>query len=195
MSALWFASPGLAAAAAAAVTLPVAIHLLLRRRRKPIEWAAMELLREAMRRVERRRRIERWLLLAVRCLVVACAGMAIAAPFIGGETSASRVPTTLAVVIDDSAASNERVAGGTAFDRSVKAAKAAVESLAGRIYSRKIAKAELAQYEAEFKVISNKMVAGRPLIHVYSDEPLDGEFAPAQPSLEDVFFAKIGGLN
>lgn len=73
--------------------------------------------------------------------------------------------------------------------------EAAVESLAGRIYSRKIAKAELAQYEAEFKVISNKMVAGRPLIHVYSEEPLDGEFAPAQPSLEDVFFAKIGGLN
>lgn len=72
---------------------------------------------------------------------------------------------------------------------------AAVESLAGRIYSRKIAKAELAQYEAGYKVISNKMVAGRPLIHVYSEEPLDGEFAPAQPSLEDVFFAKIGGLN
>jgi hypothetical protein len=39
------------------------------------------------------------------------------------------------------------------------------------------------------------MVAGRPLIHVYSDTPLDAEFTPASPSLEDVFFAKIGGLN
>lgn len=73
--------------------------------------------------------------------------------------------------------------------------EAAVESLEGRIYSRKIAKADLPQFEAEYKVISNKMVAGRPLIHVYSDTPLDAEFTPANPSLEDVFFAKIGGLN
>ncbi len=73
--------------------------------------------------------------------------------------------------------------------------EAAVESLEGRIYSRKIAKADLPQFEAEYKVISNKMVAGRPLIHVYSDTPLDAEFIPASPSLEDVFFAKIGGLN
>ncbi|MBL8235783.1 MAG: ABC transporter ATP-binding protein [Bryobacterales bacterium] len=71
----------------------------------------------------------------------------------------------------------------------------AVDALEGRIYSRKIAKAELTQYEASYRVISNKMVAGRPLIHVYSEEPLDAEFAPARPSLEDVFFAKIGGLN
>lgn len=71
---------------------------------------------------------------------------------------------------------------------------AAVDSLAGRIYSRKIAKADLKGFEEQYKVISNKMVAGRPLIHVYSDEPLGDEFAPAQPSLEDVFFAKIGGL-
>ena len=73
--------------------------------------------------------------------------------------------------------------------------EAAVESLEGRIYSRKIAKADLPQFEAEYKVISNKMVAGRPLIHVYSDTPLDADFTPARPSLEDVFFAKIGGLN
>ena len=38
------------------------------------------------------------------------------------------------------------------------------------------------------------MVAGRPLIHVYSEAALDGDFAAARPSLEDVFFAKIGGL-
>ena len=72
---------------------------------------------------------------------------------------------------------------------------AAVEALEGRIFSRKIAKADLPRFEAEYKVISNKMIAGRPLIHVYSEEPLDLEFSPARPSLEDVFFAKIGGLN
>ena len=73
--------------------------------------------------------------------------------------------------------------------------EAAVESLEGKIYSRKIAKAELKDYETQYKVISNKMIAGRPLIHVYSETPLDGEFSVAHPTLEDVFFAKIGELN
>jgi ABC-type multidrug transport system ATPase subunit len=75
------------------------------------------------------------------------------------------------------------------------APEAAVDALDGRIYSRKIPKTELSQYEARYKVISNKMVAGQPLIHVYSDEPLDVDFAPVRPSLEDVFFSKIGGLH
>jgi len=73
-----FASPGLAVAGALCVAVPVLVHLMLRRRRRPYEWAAMDLLREAIRRVERRRRLERWLLLAVRCLVVALAAVPIA---------------------------------------------------------------------------------------------------------------------
>ena len=119
-------------AAGAAVVVPIAIHLLMRRRRSPVEWAAMDLLREALRRVDRKRRVERWLLLAVRCLVVACAGLAIAAPFIGTGAAGIRSARTLVVVIDDSAASNERLAGdaGTAFEHSVTAAKAAIEGLA-----------------------------------------------------------------
>lgn len=72
--------------------------------------------------------------------------------------------------------------------------EAAVQSLEGKIYSRKITKSDLKSYEEQYKVISNKMVAGRPLIHVYSEAALDGDFAAARPSLEDVFFAKIGGL-
>jgi multisubunit Na+/H+ antiporter MnhB subunit len=106
MSAFAFGSPGLALAAGAAVAVPVAIHLLLRRRRLPVEWAAMELLREAIRRVERRRRLERLLLLAVRCMVVAAAGLAIAAPFIGDSATGSRATRSLVVVVDDSCASN-----------------------------------------------------------------------------------------
>ncbi len=129
MSAFAFGSPGLAIAAGAAVSLPILIHLLLRRRRLPVEWAAMELLREALRRVERRRRFERILLLAVRCLLVAAAGLAIAAPAIGEAVGASRRTRTLVVVVDDSASSNERLDGGTALDRSVAAARSAIESL------------------------------------------------------------------
>lgn len=70
----------------------------------------------------------------------------------------------------------------------------AVESLNGRIYSRRIPKAELKEYEQQYRVISNKLVAGQPLIHIYSEEPPGEGFVAAQPGLEDVFFAKIGGL-
>ncbi len=73
--------------------------------------------------------------------------------------------------------------------------EAAVRDLDGRIFERRIAKGELPDYEARYQVISNKMVAGRPLIHVHSAEPLADGFVPAQPSLEDVFFATIGGLR
>jgi ABC-type multidrug transport system ATPase subunit len=73
--------------------------------------------------------------------------------------------------------------------------EAAVRELDGRIFERRIAKGELADYETRYQVISNKMVAGRPLIHVHSAEPLADGFVPAQPSLEDVFFATIGGLR
>jgi ABC-2 type transport system ATP-binding protein len=70
----------------------------------------------------------------------------------------------------------------------------AVRSLDGKVYMRKIPKAELKDYEARYKVISSKMVAGQPLIHVFSEEPLGDGFALANASLEDVFFTRIGGL-
>ncbi len=71
---------------------------------------------------------------------------------------------------------------------------AAVQSLAGRVWRRKVPKAELAAFEARYRVISSKMVAGQPLIHVYSEDPIDDGFAPADPSLEDVFFTRISGV-
>ncbi|MBL9141855.1 MAG: BatA domain-containing protein [Phycisphaerae bacterium] len=130
VSGLVWGAPGLAVAAVAAVSLPVLIHLLLRRRKLPVEWAAMDLLREAMRRVERRRKLERLLLLATRCLLVACAGLAIAQPIIGAVLSIATAPRTLVVVLDDSIASAEQLAGGgTALEWSASAARDAIDAL------------------------------------------------------------------
>lgn len=72
--------------------------------------------------------------------------------------------------------------------------EAAVASLNGRIWQRRIPKAALAEIEAAHKVISSKMVAGQPLVHVYADASPGEGFTEAAPSLEDVFFARIGGL-
>jgi ABC-type multidrug transport system ATPase subunit len=68
----------------------------------------------------------------------------------------------------------------------------AIGELRGKIWQRAIAKSELPDYEKRFKVISNKLVAGRPQIHVYSDLPPEDGFFAAAPDLEDVFFTRTG---
>jgi ABC-type multidrug transport system ATPase subunit len=71
----------------------------------------------------------------------------------------------------------------------------AVGSLKGRVWQRSIAKSEVEAYEQQYRIISSKLVAGRPLIHLLSPEnPGDG-FEPATPDLEDVFFSAIKGWN
>jgi ABC-2 type transport system ATP-binding protein len=71
----------------------------------------------------------------------------------------------------------------------------AIAQLNGRIWQRSIEKAELASYEQHFRVVSNKLVGGRPLLHVYGEEPPGDGFKPSSPDLEDVFFSKIKEWN
>jgi ABC-type multidrug transport system ATPase subunit len=70
-----------------------------------------------------------------------------------------------------------------------------VEALNGRIWKRSIQKADIPQYEQNYRVISSKLIAGRPLIHVLSAEPPGDGFEPVAADLEDVFFTRISGLN
>jgi ABC-2 type transport system ATP-binding protein len=67
----------------------------------------------------------------------------------------------------------------------------AIAELNERIWQISIAKAELADYEQRYQVVSSKLVGGRPFLHVYSAVPLSEGFAPRVPDLEDVFFTKI----
>jgi len=71
----------------------------------------------------------------------------------------------------------------------------ALSSLNGKIWSRFIQKSEMENFTTNYKVISTRMVSGRPLIHVFSEtDPGDG-FSSSDVDLEDVFFSKIEGLN
>ena len=63
----------------------------------------------------------------------------------------------------------------------------------GKVWEKKIDKQELPKYQQDFKVISNKLVGGNPLIHVFSEKPIDG-FSKAEENLEDVFFIKLNQL-
>jgi ABC-type multidrug transport system ATPase subunit len=69
----------------------------------------------------------------------------------------------------------------------------ALAEVKGHIWEKSIPKAELEAHNARYTVISNKLIAGRPVIHVHSElHPQDG-FTTADPSLEDVFFSHING--
>ena len=71
----------------------------------------------------------------------------------------------------------------------------AIAQLNGKIWRRSIEKVELAHYEQTFRVVSNKLVGGRPLIHVFGDQPPGDGFVASEPDLEDVFFSKIKDWN
>jgi ABC-type multidrug transport system ATPase subunit len=71
----------------------------------------------------------------------------------------------------------------------------ALKSLRGRIWKRMTTKTELPELELRQRVISHKLIAGRPLVHVYSHEDPGDGFERAEPDLEDVFFSHIHGLH
>jgi ABC-2 type transport system ATP-binding protein len=71
----------------------------------------------------------------------------------------------------------------------------AVGELSGKIWQKSIQKPEMKDCAERYRVISSKLIAGRPLIHVFSAEPLGDGFRPVAPNLEDVFFSRISGLQ
>lgn len=98
-----FLNPTLVLAGLACVAIPIAIHILMRRRRKPVPWAAMRFLLEAYRQQRKRTRLEQLLLLATRCLLVAVLAVALGRPaFEGTGLFASAGPRTLILVLDNS---------------------------------------------------------------------------------------------
>ena len=67
----------------------------------------------------------------------------------------------------------------------------AEDELAGKVWKKSVEKSELAQLREQHQVLSSKLVAGRPIVHIYSEiDPGDG-FQSITPELEDVFFSKI----
>jgi len=66
-----------------------------------------------------------------------------------------------------------------------------VQGLKGRIWRKTIAKADLPAYAARHEVISTRLYAGRPVIHVLADaDPGDG-FELIDGGLEDLYFSTL----
>jgi hypothetical protein len=124
-----FVHPAIFIGALAAIALPVAVHLLLRRRRRPMPWAAMRFLLAAVRKQRRRLQLEQLILLLLRCALVVVLGTALARPLIGGQTF-GRPPRDILIVIDDSLTSGVvDAAGVTDLDRHQERAARAVDAI------------------------------------------------------------------
>ncbi len=126
-------TPALFYGGAAAVSLPIIIHLLSKRRFKRVRWAAMEFLLEAERENRRKINFQELLLLLLRCLAVFLLGLLLARPYVmpghlAGILSGS-TQTRHIVLLDDSFSMGFTSAGRSAFDRGRSAVLRLVENL------------------------------------------------------------------
>jgi len=67
----------------------------------------------------------------------------------------------------------------------------AIAGLDGQIWRKTVPKEALSDHEAEYDVISTKLVAGRPVIRVHDRTQPDSTFELAEPNLEDVYFTRM----
>ena len=66
-----------------------------------------------------------------------------------------------------------------------------LKAVSGRIWKRTIDKAELADAQSRYRVVSTRLVAGRPVLFVYSEESPGDNFEPVAADLEDAYFYYI----
>ena len=66
-----------------------------------------------------------------------------------------------------------------------------IRSLQGRVWRRVVSKEELAELEPHLVLLSTRLVAGKPVIHVLSDGKPGEGFALIEPALEDVYFGEL----
>jgi ABC-2 type transport system ATP-binding protein len=69
--------------------------------------------------------------------------------------------------------------------------QAAIETLKHKVWQRSITKAALPEYQQNFTVLSTRLVAGKPQIHVFADTQPDDGFVAIEPDLEDVYFLQL----
>jgi ABC-2 type transport system ATP-binding protein len=66
-----------------------------------------------------------------------------------------------------------------------------ISALEGKVWRKRIPKAELPEHRSRYNVISTRLTQGEVLIHVQADALPDGGFEAEAPDLEDVYFSTI----
>ena len=69
--------------------------------------------------------------------------------------------------------------------------QAAVARMQGRIWRRVVSRDELTRHQERYSVLSTKLLAGRTVVRVVAPERPEPGYEPAEPGLEDVYFAAM----
>ncbi len=104
----------------AAVFLPIVIHLINRRRAVRVAFPALEFLRRSQKEQARRLKIKQLLLLLARISIFLLLPLAMAQPYMlcgaQGQSAGDRLPTSIVIVIDDSASMSWSRSGDTLLE-------------------------------------------------------------------------------
>ena len=73
--------------------------------------------------------------------------------------------------------------------------RAAIRSLEGKVWTRTIERDALPREQAERRVISTHLAAGKTVVHVRADERPGPEYEPVEPDLKDVYFTTLGDAD
>jgi hypothetical protein len=115
-----------------AVSVPIIIHLLNRRKYQRVVWAAMRFVLASLEKNQRRMRVEDLILLLLRCALLALLALALSRPLIRTAANMFGKQQVMAVVLLDNSLSMAAVdgAGGQArFDLAKKAADQVIDNL------------------------------------------------------------------
>jgi hypothetical protein len=111
-------------------SVPIIIHLLNKRRFRPVTWAAMEFLLHAIQKNARRLQIRDLILMLLRTLAIVCLALALARPAITGKGIIGASGTTAAVILIDNSLSMDYNNGReTRFDVAKRLAKSVISQL------------------------------------------------------------------
>lgn len=117
-------------AGAAAVSIPIALHFFYRARYRPLPWAPMKFLKEAIEQTSRRLKFQEWILLALRCLALILLAFALARPGQDSATAAgSGEPIDAVFVFDTSYSMDAKDGDKTRLERAKEAALGVMETL------------------------------------------------------------------
>src|ERR1041385_9178198 len=113
----------------AAVSVPIIIHLLNRRKFQKVVWAAMRFIQTSVEKNQKRMRIEDMILLALRCLLLALLALALARPAILSKASAvfGQSKVTGVIILDNSQSMGRSDGVATRLEKAKKAAENAVD--------------------------------------------------------------------
>ena len=68
---------------------------------------------------------------------------------------------------------------------------AAIATLNGKVWSKRVSKAELPELSQRHTVLATRLVGGMPQVNVFADHQPEAGFTQVEPDLEDVYFLQL----